>query len=243
MMFTPLSRYLQALSELSRLRREGGNLRFGLPAVSVSDIASQFYCERKVEFRYTVGRVRTQEMAEGKSRHAKLVERALKKPPEEILRSALEGRPVWASEFFLASSFGGTLVTGKPDALVFEGGRPVRVVEYKFTDSRVPAHYHHVQARMYCLILRALGMDTSRLRYAILLLPPSSVPSFDRLSELVMRGGSEEGAFLFEPDWERGRRELAWALAYWRGEREARPTATRSRCNSCEYRERCVGSG
>jgi CRISPR/Cas system-associated exonuclease Cas4 (RecB family) len=240
-MFAPLSRYLQALSELSRLRREGGNLRFGLPSVSASDIASQFYCERKVEFRYTVGRVRTPEMVEGENRHAKLVEKAIQKPPEQILREALEGKPVWASELFLASRFGGVLVTGKPDALVFQGGRPVRVVEYKFTGSRIPAHYHHVQARIYCLILRSLGMDTSDLRYAILLLPPSSVPPFDRISELVMQGTGEEGVFLCEPDWERGRRELAWALAYWRGRREAQPTATRSRCGFCEYRERCLG--
>lgn len=240
MMLSPLSRYFRALSELSRLRREGGNLRFGLPSVSASDIASQFYCERKVEFRYTVGRVRTPEMAEGENRHARLLEKAVPRSPEEILRSALEGQPVWANELFLASSFGGVFVTGKPDALVFEGGRPVRVVEYKFTGSRIPAHYHHVQARVYCLILRQLGMDTSHLRYAILLLPPSSTPAFDLISRMVMEGTGEEGVFVCEPDWERARRELSWALQYWTGRREAQPTATRTRCDYCEYRERCL---
>ncbi|TDA31309.1 MAG: hypothetical protein DSO02_06800 [Hadesarchaea archaeon] len=239
----PLSRYLRALSELSRLRREGGRLRFGLSSVSASDIAAQFYCERKVEFRYTVGRIRTQEMMEGENRHAKLVEKAVRKTPEEILRSALEGKPVWATELFLASSFGGVFVTGKPDALVFEGGRPIRVVEYKFTEARTPAHYHHVQARVYCLLLRSLGMDTSHLKYVIFLLPPSSSPPFDRISKLVLEGGGEEGVFLFEPDWERGRRELIWALQYWKGRREAQPTATKIRCESCEYRERCLPVG
>lgn len=186
-----------------------------------------------------MGRIRTQEMVEGESRHAKLVEKAVPRPPGEILRSALEGQPVWATEFFLVSGLWGVLVTGRPDALVFEGGRPVRVVEYKFTGSRMPAHYHHVQARVYCLLLRSLGMDTSRLKYAILLLPPSSSsPPFDRISRLVMEGG-EEGVFLCEPEWEKGKRELLWALQYWKGRREAQPTATRTRCEYCEYRERC----
>ena len=215
-------------------------MRFGLPSVTVSDIASQFYCERKVELRYTIGRIRTKEMMDGATRHVGLVERAAYEPPEKILRSALLGKPTWASEVFLLSKFRNVFVTGKPDAVVFEEGKPLRVVEYKFTGTKTPTHYHHVQARVYCLILKKLGLDTSALRYAIVLIPPDLVPDFRKISKLIVGETSKENVFLWDPDWERARAELDWALQYWRGEREAEPTTNRGRCERCEYREMCV---
>jgi hypothetical protein len=57
------------LKELGVSREQGGNLRFSRSAVVVSDVAGQFYCEKKVEMQYRFGKVETPAMSVGTKAH------------------------------------------------------------------------------------------------------------------------------------------------------------------------------
>ncbi|RLE55729.1 MAG: hypothetical protein DRJ30_03375 [Candidatus Methanomethylicota archaeon] len=69
---------------------------------------------------------------------------------------------------------------GIPDAVYFKDGEAKLLLEYKFTKSRRPWHDHHVQARMYCLLLCLMGFKTQNLKYALILAPQT----YKRLAEL-----------------------------------------------------------
>ena len=60
------------LEELGESREVGGKLRFNRSAVVASDIAGQFYCEKKVEMGYLHGEVETEAKAIGTEAHEKL---------------------------------------------------------------------------------------------------------------------------------------------------------------------------
>ena len=58
--------------ELRRNRELGCELRFGRSVIVASDIAEQFYCERKLEMGYLHGEVKTEAKAIGTEAHEKL---------------------------------------------------------------------------------------------------------------------------------------------------------------------------
>jgi hypothetical protein len=67
------------LLELSqRTTQPETNLRFDLPALAVSSISGQYYCEKKVELGIIHGRERSLEMLAGKEAHENLLKDALK---------------------------------------------------------------------------------------------------------------------------------------------------------------------
>jgi len=54
-----LNNFDSLFEELGQRRVEGGRYRFGRSVVVASDIAEQFYCEKKVEMQYLNGETET----------------------------------------------------------------------------------------------------------------------------------------------------------------------------------------
>jgi excinuclease UvrABC helicase subunit UvrB len=65
------------LKELRNKReKEAGRLRFNRLTICASDIAGQYYCEKKIEMAYLHGEIETEAKTLGSEAHEKLIEDA-----------------------------------------------------------------------------------------------------------------------------------------------------------------------
>jgi hypothetical protein len=135
---------IRCLRSLEKSREVGGKLRFNRSAIVASDIAGQFYCEKKVEMQYLHGEVETEAKNMGIEAHEKLTEDSVKVEREQLLRKIYSDKPVFALEMFLLAKYGDALLAGKPDSVLFKDGFPRVLFEYKFSRSDVDERLHRV---------------------------------------------------------------------------------------------------
>lgn len=229
------------------------NLRFGLPAVAVSSIADQYFCEKKVELKYIRGEeFTTEEIEIGKLGHEALAADAIRKERSEIWNEIMSGKPVRVLELFLIGEYEGAIIVGSADEVIFHSARPILLVEYKFSRKPIPFKHHHTQARLYCFLLDSLGLDTSELKYAIVIAPLNSSGN-ERLRKVsldILRNpkldklkiGIENGivnVYVNKYNRAEAEEELKWAIPFWKAEREAIPTKKEGKCKACEFRNVC----
>ena len=227
-----------------------GMLRFDRSMVIASDIAAQYFCEKKVEMQYLHGKKETEAKTFGTEGHEKLLEGAAEVEQEEMVKKIFGKQPVVALEMMLLAKYKNALLCGRPDGILFHKGVPRVVFEYKFSQRRVAYPSYHVQARTYGLLLDNMGFDTSRLFYAVVV-ADASARSDDSLREKVDEAVKENGfkdsvlelgnATVFFEKFNRADAEKAvdWALEFWLKKREAVPTDNMLKCRSCEYYEEC----
>ena len=249
-----LERYLTHESDLNlRLldAEHSERLKFNRLYVKASTIAEQFYCEKKVDMEHLHGRIETETKQQGSEGHETLQVGSLEEDRGEILRKIFSGEPIVVHEFPLLSVYRDVILAGQPDAILFKGGDPLVVFEYKFSNSPYPYKSYHAQARVYGRILDGAGFDTSDLFYAIAVSPRESRGDeglFRRVIEAVNENGPGEASlmvgnahvYLFEYNQPAAERDIDWALGYWRGARDASPVDNPAKCRSCEYREKCL---
>jgi len=238
------------LKELKQDREAGGRLRFGRSMIIASDIATQFYCEKKLEMEHVHGEVETEAKTVGTEAHENLTEDAVKVKREQLWKEIYSDKPVFALEMLLLAKYGDVFLAGKPDAVLFKRGFPLIVFEYKFSRSGVAYPSYHVQAQTYCVLLDNMGFDTSRLICAIVVADPRTKGSRElrqRAVQTVIRNGAKEAvhsigdATVYCNKFNRVNVEedLAWALEFWKQSREAEPTRNQNKCAKCEYRAGC----
>lgn len=228
----------------------GGKLRFDRSMVIASDVASQFYCEKKVEMQYLHGKIETEAKNIGTQAHEKLTEGSVKVKRAELWRKIYGDKAVFALEMFLLAKFGDVVLAGKPDSVLFKQGFPLVVFEYKFSRSSVAYPSYHVQAQTYGVLLEYMGFDTSQLFYAIVVADPSTKGSRELRKNVVhtvvanrLKAAlhSVDGARIYVSKFDRACAEmdLEWALEYWKQTREAKVTTNRGKCEKCEYKAKC----
>jgi CRISPR/Cas system-associated exonuclease Cas4 (RecB family) len=245
-----LKNFDSLLEQLGQNREEGGRYRFGRSVVVASDIAEQFYCEKKVEMEYLHGEVETEAKNIGTEAHENLTEDSVRVKREELWRKIYGAKPVFALEMFLLAKHGDVVLGGKPDSVLFMRGFPLVVFEYKFSRSGVDYRSYHVQAQTYGVLLVNMGFDTSRLFYAIVVADPKTRGSRE-LRQSVVRAVTEnglseavlavDGAKVYVCRFNRvqAEKDLAWALEFWGNNREAEPTSNPNKCLRCEHKVRC----
>ena len=247
-----LESYLVSESSLSKRIAEAKDqapLRFNLPCVRASTIGAQYYCERKVEMVQLHGRVETEIKHQGVVRHEALQAGSVEEDRETILRRIFTGERVVVHEFPLIAGYRDVILAGQPDAILFRDESPLIVFEYKFSNSRIPYHSYHAQARVYCRMLEAAGFDTSDLYYAIAVAPRDSHRDetiFGKVIKIVNESEGETsltvgGAYVYLYEYSRpdSEKDIDWALEYWRETRNSEPADNPVKCRSCEYREKC----
>ena len=121
------------LSLRKELKKEEGNLRFNRKNIKVSDIASQFYCEKKVELGYIHGTLKTEEMKIGKEAHEKLIEGGKEVKLKEIWKNIYTKPRYWLAEFPFLVKYKNIFLIGKPDLVYFMNGIPAIIYEFKFS--------------------------------------------------------------------------------------------------------------
>ncbi|MCX6655481.1 MAG: hypothetical protein NTY03_10225, partial [Candidatus Bathyarchaeota archaeon] len=146
-----LELYLANESVLNQRLLDAGQserLRFNRIYVKASTIAEQFYCEVKVEMGYLHGRVETETKREGSEGHETLQSGSLEAERGEILRKIFSGEPIIVHELPFLAGYRDVILAGQPDAILFKGGDPLIVFEYKFSNSPYPYKSYHAQARV-----------------------------------------------------------------------------------------------
>lgn len=236
--------------ELEQNQEQVKRLRFGRSVIVASDIAAQFYCEKKVEMEYLHGEVETEAKSIGTEAHEKLTEGSVKVKREQLWRDIYSDKPMFALEMLLLAKYGDVLLAGKPDSVLFMRGFPRLLFEYKFSKSAVDYLSYHVQAQTYCILLENMGFDTSKLFYAIVVADPATKGSRElrqAVVSTVLKGGLKEathsvdGAKVYVCKFNRANtgKNLDWAVEFWRKSREAEPTKNQNKCVRCEYQAKC----
>jgi len=242
--------YQKLLDELlNRLKEEGSRLRFNMPYIRVSDIAEQYFCEKKVEMAYLHGEVEKEARIRGRELHEELSRGLESIERERRFEKIMEGHPIWVYEMLIFAKHEGVFLVGRPDIVFFAKGLPLFIFEFKFTSYRKPFRDHHVQARTYGLILNKMGFNTDRLFYAIII---SRREHKDRawrrhVKGSIMRHGLREGivhlidgkAYINKFKLDKAIEEVNWAISFWKGDREAVPTKNKAKCKTCGYKDIC----
>ena len=230
-------------------KREG-ELRFGSPFIKASDVASQYFCEKKVEMRHLHGEIQTERKTLGTEAHEKLLEDSVKIKRKDLWKEIYGTKPVFALEMLLLAKYKNLILAGQPDSVLFMRGLPLIIFEYKFSRSRRPFRDHHVQARTYGIILRNMGFDTNRLFYAIVIVDPKARDDKKlkkRVVDTIMENGPKEAVLTTENariyfnkfNQTEAEQDLDWAIEFWKKQREATPTRNPNKCKSCEYNAEC----
>ena len=225
-------------------------LRFNRPFIVVSDVAQQYFCEKKVEMQYIHGRVETEEKLVGTEAHEKLLEDSVKVEREDLFQQIFGEEPVFALEMLLLTRYKDTILAGRPDSILFQKGYPLIVFEYKFSKSGTVYMNHHVQARTYGIILRNMGFDTNNLFYAIIVADPKTRNNKklrEKIVEAVLMNGTKEAVLnlkdvaihIHKFNHENAEKDLDWAIDFWNKSREAILTTNQNKCKSCEYNKEC----
>lgn len=238
---------------IGKQERRRGELRFNTYLVSASDIAEQFFCEKKVEMQYLHGEVETEAKTVGTEAHKKLLEDSVKIKRKELWQEIYGKKPIFALEMLLLAKHRDVIIAGRPDSVLFQSGFPLVVFEYKFTKSRIAYMTHHVQARTYGVLLGNMGLDTSRLFYAVVTADPEARHDGElkrRVVDAVIKNGPKENVLDVESakihfhkfDQADAEKDLDWAIEFWRSSREAILTSNPNKCKNCEYKVECKRS-
>lgn len=237
-------------------QQETSMLRFNTPYIGVYEISDQYFCEKQVEISRKTGEPETERTRLGKESHESLLKDTQPIKTEESWKLIFSGQKIAIMNMLLITRWKDVVIIGRPDFIYFENAKPLWLLEYKFTKNRVPSDSHHVQARLYSFLVHRMGFDMSNLAYAIVLANtrPTEYQKWRRSvfksvskkkiskTEKVVLKIDNGHAFLRRPDLDKAKRELEWALGYWKLEREAIPTKKPTKCIACVHSKICEAS-
>jgi hypothetical protein len=235
---------------VQKFQKKEGELRFNRPVASASDIAEQYFCEKKVEMQFIHGEIETERKTLGIEAHKNLLKDVIKTSREKLWQDIYEKDMVIALEIPLLADYNDLILAGSPDAVLFQHGVPLVIFEYKFSKMFRPFINHHVQARTYGILLTKMGFNTSKLFYAIVIADPKAKEDTN-LKEKVVHSVFVNGlkktilyinnARIYVNKFNRKEAEqnLNWAIDFWKKKREAIPTNNPNKCKSCEYNLKC----
>ncbi len=254
---TQYNNQISLIEELREVLEGNGNLKFNRSYLIVSDIASQAYCEEKVELNYIHGAVEKEEKITGTELHEEVSRDAIIVNFEEMIKDIHKKDIYSILETTFMIKYKGEFIVGKPDYIVFRKGIPIFIFDYKFSKYRKIFPNQHVQARIYGLILKEMGFNTNILFYGIIKGPLELKQDIETLKSIPAQVERkvdldlllEKGEMIlefnqiivyihkFEPS--QAEKDLDWAIEYWKGERSATLTDNKNKCLNCEHKQNC----
>jgi hypothetical protein len=248
-----LKKYNSLLEQIVQTKEKNeGELRFNRSTIRASDVAGQYYCEKKIEMEYLYGEVETETKNQGKEAHENLLEGSEAVDQEDLWKAIYDKKQVLALEWLLLAEYNDIILIGQPDSVLFENGFPLVIFEYKFSRSKRAYPSYHVQAGFYGILLKSIGFDTEKLFYAIVVADRRARddPKLkDDVFEAVMKNGLKKAIlpienaviYLKKFDEQEAKSSLDWATQFWKCKREAISTTNRNKCRICEYEHECKG--
>ena len=246
-----LKKYNSLLETISEKKEKNeGELRFNRSTIRASDVAGQYYCEKKIEMEYLYGEVETETKNQGTEAHENLLEGSEAVDREEIWKAIYGKKPVLALEWLLSAEYNDVILTGQPDSVLFENGFPLVIFEYKFSRSKRAYLSYHVQAGFYGILLKSIGFDTEKLFYVIVVadrIARDDANLKENVFEAVMKNGLKKAIIPIEKaviylnkfDEQEAKSSLDWAIQFWKAQRGAVQTKNRNKCRICEYEQEC----
>jgi PD-(D/E)XK nuclease superfamily len=233
------------------------DLRHGSSFVGVSTLASQYYCEYKVENEFAFGEVPTEAKETGTELHDELVP-TVEMTADAFTRLVSRKEPSYAV-LNVWGTVGGLRLVGTPDHVVWSEGRPLWLVELKTTrgDPNPLWEDQENQARIYGALLDQMGFDCSELRLAVVRLKTDALSDEERkgwavrVSNALMNGridaleAEHRGTmkvYQMMHDRRLAEKAIAAKRGYWTGEREPTSSTSAGKCRACEYRAVCAKS-
>ena len=228
--------------------------RHGTAFIGVAALASQFYCEYKVENEFALGEVPTEAKAKGTELHDELMPQ-VEITVKEFAKLVGEKKPSYAV-LGVWGEVEGLRLVGMPDHIVWSEGKPLWLVELKTTkgDPNPLWEDQEAQVRIYGLLLESMGFDCSKLRLALVRLRTAELSDEERrlwvkrVSDSLMHGKVKEleskynglmKVHLIEHDRRRAEAVVDAKRGYWTGEREPASSTSEGKCRACEYNSVC----
>jgi len=101
----------------------------------------------------------------------------------------------------------------------------------------------------YGILLNSMGFDTSQLLYALVIADPKARDDREfnqKVIDAVEENGPKEGTLdvdsariqVHKFNQEEAKRDLDWAIEFWKSSREPIPTKRPNKCRTCEYIEK-----
>jgi CRISPR/Cas system-associated exonuclease Cas4 (RecB family) len=227
------------------------DLRFECAFVRASDVAQQYFCEKKVEMQYIYGRVETEAKSLGIEAHENLLADTTEIEAAKLWQEIYGKAPVTVHEMPLMAKFKNIILVGVPDSVLYVNGFPTVLFEYKFSKRGTIFDSYQVQAQTYGFLLRNAGFDVSRLFLAVVVADPRAKDDKDlknRVITEIFKNGPKESfltvsranIFISKFNCAKAEEDLDWALDFWKQQREAIPTTNPRKCISCEFNEKCI---
>ncbi len=249
--FEKYNSLLQLMAE--RKEKSDELLRFDRCTIRASDVAGQYYCEKKIEMKYLYGDVETETKNQGTAAHENLLEGAEIVDQENLWKAIYSKEPVLAMEWLLLAEYEEIILTGQPDSVLFENGEPLVIFEYKFSRRKKVYPSHHVQAGFYGILLKNLGFNIEKLFYAIVVADRKSKQDPDLKDKVLDAVINIEPQSIVIPienaviylnkfDEQQAKASLEWAIEFWKNQRDAISTTNPYKCRICEYEKDCKKS-
>lgn len=237
---------------------EEKEFRNNVHAIAASTIGQQFFCEMKVELGHVHGEIETTEKREGDVLHSELL--VMAKTTMEKIIGGIETKEIYGASFPMVAKFGDIILSGVPDAVVFQNGRPRFVVELKTTRGSTTIVFdgQKAQADVYGLLLDLIGFDCSNLKIVIVKFKkeaPLDTKQKSKFLSLLITGllsgrhqefalASKNSVVVHISDYDReiSSNVIGQTKGYWLKQREPISATNPKKCMSCEFNKICPSS-
>lgn len=245
---------------LEEIKQNKALLRFGKNYIKNSEVSGQIYRERQVELKCIDGEVETEQSILGRESHEERVKDSEKISPKEGWEKIFTSSYFWVSESLFFAKYRDVYFVFKPDSVLFVRGIPRLLIEFKFSKyfNREPFRSQEVQLQNEGLFLNTLGFETSSLLYSIIIAPLSIEQESTLLNKIPTMiykkiegyklgyptsfndiNGTNISAYVYQFELDTAKKNVDWALQYWKEEREAELTKNINKCRSCHYISGC----
>lgn len=239
------------------------DLKYGLKKLYISTLASQFYCEKKIEYdiEYEIEHGKT-ESTEIQKKGTKIHDAVIPVEPitKEELIEKIETESELTTIFPVFFQYKEVIITGIHDGLYFKDNKAKFLFEIKTTTNSKYLNKvwpgESFQAILYALALEHMGMNIDDL---IIVIPKIS-QEFEKetlIDQIILYLESNNTKFKnkFDKKYQniifihkfkltqlrkgKALRELRKLLKYWKMERDAEITNNKNKCLSCMHKDIC----
>ena len=121
-----------------KIRRNETPYLLGRKCLKVSEIAEQYYCEKKVELAGVHGEKESEELLRGRGNHEDLTVGLNAVSWKKAWNQIGSEKPIWLTEFLFFARFEDFYIAFKPDRILVQYPEVKLLIEFKFSRYNQP---------------------------------------------------------------------------------------------------------
>lgn len=239
-------------------------IRFDLSYVPISHFAKQYFCEKQLDYEYSVGKETSEKEIEGTFIHEDVF--AAEEVDLEQIIESIANSSFYACAFPLYFETNGISFCGTPDGVIFSEGKPILLIELKTTSGNPYTLYKNqtIQAEAYAFALENMGFDCKNLCVVIISIDKLTAMLYGEECINIVTNGIEQlitnnqvlneaslkkiqeylpyeaVIHMIELDNSRFLKDITDSSMYWKMERDARKMGSFYKCKQCTYSKECT---